>query len=133
MKTNKILLRAFVSSVSVLILIGCINAEKKENTPMNSKNNLTGPQNLEKANPAEDLAADIKNGQLHFLAIRGYALSIPGVKNYYERFAKKIPLKIVEGSDAIRSNEERKLRELTIDYARQYNLLLLKHLEEHSY
>ena len=100
---------------------------------MSTTNEQQELQRLENAHPKDDLAADIKNGELHFLGIRGYTLTAPGVPDYRDRYANKIPLRIIEGtSDAIASEGERKLQVAATDYAKSYNLQLVKYLETHG-
>ncbi len=66
-------------------------------------------------------------GDLHFLGIDGYARFVPGVEEPQQ--AHLIPIIILnEGTDAFRSEAERKRYQQAVAFARAYNALVLRGL-----
>lgn len=85
---------------------------------------------LEHADPSRDLQGAISVNDLRFIGIMGYALEVPGVEHYHERYASSSGVKIVEGtSDVIYGVEHRRLIDIAREYAEKYNRLLLRYLE----
>lgn len=68
-------------------------------------------------------------GDLHFLGIDGYARFVPGVEESQQ--AHPIPIIILnEGTDAFRSEAERKRYQQAVAFARAYNTLVLRDRSE---
>jgi hypothetical protein len=84
---------------------------------------------LKDANPADDAKEAIHRNDLRFLAVRGYTITVPGINDYQERFATKYKYRIIEGtSDAVRNDEDRKLQNSAVEYAKAYNLVIRDYL-----
>lgn len=67
-------------------------------------------------------------GDLHFLGIDGYARFVPGVDDPSHA---TIPIVILnEGTDAFRSEAERKRYQQAVAFARAYNALVLRDRSE---
>lgn len=94
--------------------------------------NVKIPQALRRigdADPAKDFDEAIKNRDFRFVGIHGYALIVPGVENYYERYEKSNGVKTIEGTgDVILNEEHEQLQNKARSYAEKYNMLLLKFL-----
>ncbi len=68
-------------------------------------------------------------GDLHFLGIDGYARFVPGVEKSQQ--VHPIPIVILnEGTDAFRSEAERKRYHQAVAFARAYNQIVLRDLSK---
>jgi hypothetical protein len=68
-------------------------------------------------------------GELHFLGIDGYARFVPGVDERLQ--AHSVPIVILnEGTDAFRSEAERKRYQHAVAFARAYNQIVLRDLSK---
>ncbi|MDB6068776.1 MAG: hypothetical protein JWR26_4984 [Pedosphaera sp.] len=91
--------------------------------------NVEKLRKYETANPTNDFAADLKNNDIHFMAVRGYSVTVPGLNESKPKLPRKVPWKIIDGtSDYIRTNEEIRLNRLATEYAKNYNQLVLDYL-----
>ena len=85
---------------------------------------------VETANAVADADESAKSDNYQLLAIAGYTWSLPGIDDekkwaYRDRYG----IKLLEGtSDVIQGSEHARLIKLATEYARQYNLRILKHL-----
>jgi len=85
-------------------------------------------QNIVSANPVTDLRAAIKQGDYRFVGILGYALDVPDVRNFHEKYEKEYGYKVIEGtSDVIKYP---KLQSIAFKYAEKYNQQLLKEIKD---
>lgn len=111
-------------------VVGCFTAAEQ----VASKQKVTNSANANLAkyldtDPVADALEAIKQGDLRFLAVRGYTVIVPGVPDFQEKYAPKYTCRIIEGtSDAFSSSAERDVQLQVRDYAKKYNLTLLKHL-----
>lgn len=109
-------------------LAGCSTAAEQAA----SKPKVTNSGNLAKyldADPVADALEAIKQGDLHFLAVRGYTVIVPGVPDFQQKYVPKYTYQIIEGtSDTFSNSAEREVQLQVRDYAKKYNLTLLKHL-----
>lgn len=84
---------------------------------------------LAQSDPAEDFAAAKRNGDRRFLAIMGYAKTVPGVPDYDKKYAKYLDAKMIPGTtDAILTREQGKVLDAVQSYAERYNKLALDDL-----
>ncbi|MBQ0785086.1 MAG: hypothetical protein KBT66_12690 [Amphritea sp.] len=81
---------------------------------------------VENANPLEDAAKALENGNANFMAVNGYGLYIPGMENAPEGAFEKRGYIVIEGtSDALCSKRHLKLNNIALEYAKSYNHALL--------
>jgi hypothetical protein len=74
-------------------------------------------------------AEDIRNHSIHFLAIGGYASSVPGVPDYVDKFGTSVPYKLIaDTGDDVIDDVDGKRREFAEKFAAQYNRLVLAYL-----
>jgi hypothetical protein len=84
---------------------------------------------LEDANPVDDANEAIRQNDLRFLAVRGYTITVPGIDDYPEQFAEKYKYRIIEGTtDTPKNNEEFKLQDKAVKYAKAYNIVIREYL-----
>jgi hypothetical protein len=84
-----------------------------------------------KADPDSDFTKARQSGDLRFMGMMGYGLSVPGVPDYEKVYAKSVGVKIIPGTtDAIMSEEQRHLRDAVRLYAKKYNELVLAYLSK---
>jgi len=84
------------------------------------------------ANPEKDFETARRKGDLRFVGMMGYGLSVPGVPDYEKTYAKSVGVKIIPGTtDAITSQKQSQLEEAVRLYAKRYNQLLLQYLAKH--
>jgi hypothetical protein len=110
----------------VMIILGssCVNHEKTT-TGLHMETNDSELSRLKDANPVNDADEAIRRNDLRFLAVKGYAITVPGIDDYYTRFSSKYKYRIIEGtSDVIRNEEERQLQNRAIRYAEVYNVVI---------
>lgn len=91
---------------------------------------------LESSDPAADVTAAIGRGDLRFLGIAGYTVTVPGVLSVTgqpsdkenERLAARHGVRVIEGT----SDEKAVLafQLAAIRYAERYNTLLLQHVKQ---
>lgn len=87
--------------------------------------------NIGTANPQRDLAQSIMRGDLRFVGIYGYALSVPGVAGGAgSRIVALKGVNAVEGTSDFIGPEQARLQPLAVRYAARYNTLLLDHLRQ---
>jgi hypothetical protein len=81
---------------------------------------------LAQSDPVTDFAAAKRKGDRRFLAMIGYAKTVPGVPDYDTKYAKYAGTKIIPGTtDAILSKEQEKILDAVKEYAERYNKLVL--------
>jgi len=84
---------------------------------------------LESANVTAEVEDAVSKGDLRFVGVMGVGLIVPGVPDYYEKYAAKYEVRVIENtSDAIESEEHRRLQEVAYRYAEEYNRLLITRL-----
>jgi hypothetical protein len=91
---------------------------------------------LESADPAADVTTAIARGDLRFLGIAGYTVTVPGVLSVTgppsdkdnERLVARHGVRVIEGT----SDDKAVLafQMAAIRYAERYNTLLLQHLKQ---
>lgn len=117
----------------VILILGCqtvsSNNEQHNITPNTAILKTTlGTLNID--NPEKDLDENIRNKDLRFICICGYACYTPRVEQSDLSLTKKYGIKCLDGtSDLIESDEHAKLIKDTIKYAERYNGLLLKEIK----
>jgi hypothetical protein len=116
---------AALTLASFWSLLGC-------STRPECKPEVTSSANLAKylhADPVTDALKAIKQRDLRFLAVRGYAVVVSGVPDFREKYASKYTYRVIDGtSDTFSNVGERNLQLQVRDYAKNYNQTLLKHL-----
>jgi hypothetical protein len=91
---------------------------------------------LETSDPAADVAAAIGRGDLRFLGIAGYTVTVPGVLSVTgqpsdkdnERLVAKHGVRVIESTSDDKAILAFQLA--AIRYAQRYNTLLLQHLKQ---
>jgi len=91
---------------------------------------------LESSDPAADVTAAIGRGDLRFLGVAGYTVTVPGVLSVTgqssdkdnERLVGKHGVGVIEGTSDDKAVLAFQLA--AIRYAERYNTLLLKHLKQ---
>jgi len=108
---------------AILILIcGCSKNDSKKEAPPNPEYITITLQ----SDPHADFAEAYKGGDLRMVAVHGYAIEVPGVKNYYSAYSGKVGLKVIEGtSDSSDDDAEFEFNYFAREYARHYNLLVV--------
>lgn len=88
-------------------------------------------QSLQSADVGADVAAAVFRGDFRFVGVMGYALAVPAVPDYHEKYAARHDVRVIENtSDAIESPEHEQLQQVARDYAERYNKLLLSRLPQ---
>ena len=86
---------------------------------------------LKDANPVDDANKAIRANDLRFLAVQDYAITVPGIEDYEERFSAKCKYRIIDGTtDAPKDDADFKLQAGAIEYAKSYNQVLRDYLEK---
>lgn len=81
----------------------------------------------EKRDGALDAEKDFRNGKVRFLAVQGYALTVPGIENFFPKFSHTYKYHVIEGtSDAVQNAKELQLQTAAESYAQAYNLKLAR-------
>jgi len=113
-----------------LALVGCESLPHKSPSSTTAKPNARLNKYLH-ANPVADAQKSIRKRDIQFLAIRGFAVIVPGVPNYQEKYRRSYSYCIIEGtSDVVSSPAELAVQRGVRDYAEKYNQTLLSHLRE---
>jgi hypothetical protein len=85
---------------------------------------------LNLSNPIADLEANIAKGDMHFIGINGYSCNAPGVVSDEDELlvmSAKYGLRCLAGtSDVLESNKQKVLIDRALEYARTYNVELLR-------
>jgi len=76
---------------------------------------------LRQSDPTASAEAAVKAGDDRFVSVRGYAESIPGVKNQSCAFQRGRPRVVDPTFDVICGNEHGRLKGLARTYANKYN------------
>ena len=83
---------------------------------------LTELRKLRTENAISDARKSADSKDFRFLAVQGYALTVPGVREDLIRVQSTYGIKIIEGtSDTFNSPEERQLNANARAYAEKYN------------
>jgi len=102
---------------------------EKAKTGSHMETNSVELVSLKDANPTDGANEAIRRHDLRFLAVRGFTITVPGIDDYHERFSTKYKYRIIEGTtDAPRNDEDRKLQNIAIEYAKSYNLVIRDYL-----
>lgn len=106
-------------------LSACSTAKHSESHPPSVA--MAQLASYEHRNGAQDAENDFRNGKVRFLAVQGYALSVPGIENFFPKFSDKYKYHVIEGtSDVIESDRHLQLQAVAEAYARAYNLALAR-------
>jgi hypothetical protein len=82
------------------------------------------------ANPVRDFRDAVGRGDHYFVGLYGFALEVPGVDDYHERYADRVPVRMIEGtSDAIKSAEFGRLNDACREYAYEFNRRMRRHVD----
>jgi len=118
------------SLVGAVLLIGCLSAVAQASTDARVKPLLW----LRRADAKADFRRHvIQQHDSRFIGVYGYAATIPGVDAASRaRLMRQRRVRYIEGtSDAITSPEYGRLVDKAYDYAKRYNMLLLRYLRDH--
>ena len=86
---------------------------------------------LENALYQDDFNESIKRGDYRFVGVMGFALIIPGVPDYDEKYEKSNSVKIIEGTtDSYEDSVALRIAVFKNEYATSYNKLLLEYLSK---
>jgi len=83
------------------------------------------------SNPIADLEANAAKGDRRFIGINGYACHAPGVGEKDDQFvtSSSYGIRCLEGTgDVIEGNKHKRLIDKAIEYARIYNIELLRRI-----
>ncbi|MBK7091942.1 MAG: hypothetical protein IPH59_09525 [bacterium] len=134
--------RTFLKSTALLIalfaiLTGCKNSAQRDGASSDSTLSATKElpiehsyiEVLDDANFEVDFGRAIANGDERFVGVMGYALEIPGVPQFYEKYSKTHFVKVIKGTtDDYEESSSMSRAVFYYEYARGYNKLLLNHL-----
>ena len=84
-----------------------------------------------KANPERDFKESMKRSDLQFIGVNGFTTYLPGVSDKHQiQYMNSYGTRIIQGTaDAFHSEEHAQLNEKAVEYAKKYNQLLLKHID----
>jgi len=106
-------------------LSACSTAKHSESHPPSVA--VAQLASYEHRNGAQDAENDFRNGKARFLAVQGYALSVPGIENFFPKFSDKYKYHVIEGtSDVVENDRQLQLQAVAEAYARAYNLALAR-------
>ena len=113
-----------IFGVLILILSTCA---VQANTTAKSYGEL---RHYEKLNPYNELKKAVTNNDLRFMALMGFGIYVPGVKDHHEKY-KKYGFRIIKGAgDDISGYEHGRLIEIARYYASTYNRMLKLRIAE---
>jgi hypothetical protein len=118
--------------LAILILSCQTESSNKENKTSTSNAVIlkTTLGTLDVNNPRNDLDENIKNNDLRFVGVYGYACYAPGIENHDISLTEKYGIKCLEGtSDSIDGDEHANLIDTAKTYAEIYNGMLLMQLK----
>jgi hypothetical protein len=83
---------------------------------------------LDNADPIIDAQNAVKNGDNRLKAVAGYTILVPGVPFKKEdEYREKFGIVVIPGtSDSIESEEDERLNGVAIEYAKRYNMEVMK-------
>jgi len=113
----------------VFVCIGCLTVQGMHAQRTVTDSPHTALPHPERADPAQDCRRAIAHHDLRFVGVAGYALDVPGVPDYHERYWKTNGVKVITGTS---DTGDRAFNEAARAYARRYNEQLLKHLSTHT-
>jgi len=97
------------------------------------KDNYAELKKLKIDNAVPDAKKAIAINDFRLLAVRGYTIEVPGIKESVSKIEKKFGIKIIEGtSDAFEGPEHKYLNEIARKYAEQYNQTIINYLNAHK-
>ncbi len=109
----------------VAALSACSTVKHSKSLPPSAAVAQLAP--YEHRNGAQDAENDFQNGKVRFLAVQGYALSVPGIANFFPTFSDKYKYHVIEGtSDVVESDRQLQLQAVAEAYAQAYNLKLAR-------
>lgn len=127
-----IYLSLIIGILSLSLATMSVSSDSDNSISSDRSQSLTDLKRLAASNPETDFAAARAAGDLRFLAMRGYALIVPGVPDYAHKYSKVVGVNVIRGTtDAITSDEQRRLQDAVQRYAERYNKLVLHHLATH--
>jgi hypothetical protein len=86
---------------------------------------------LKNSNPDSLAQKAIMADSIYFICVYGYAIEVPGVNDYEERYQNKVPVRVIPGtSDALYSEEDKELAAIANNYAKRFNGIILNHLKK---
>ena len=90
--------------------------------------NVEGLKWLVNADPTADAKKALEEDDIRLKAVYGYTLYIPGTKpEQFDNYKNKYGIVPIEGtSDVIKNEKHEKLNSLAIEYAKQYNRMIIK-------
>lgn len=92
---------------------------------------LTEAQKLAASDPKKDFATAKQKGDIHFLAVMGFAKEVLGVEGANKVYLNRVPVKVVEGTtDYHRTEQDHATQEKVRKYTLVYNTLVLEFLKE---
>lgn len=92
-------------------------------------NDLSELRRIASSSPANDLEDAIRRNDFRFIGVYGFSTEVPGVPDYWERYASSYGLSVIQGtSDTPYGEEGARLNQQARQYALEYNSLLLEHL-----
>jgi hypothetical protein len=83
----------------------------------------------EKANPENDCEHALRNNDVRFVGVAGYALHVPGADDYYPRYWKTNGVKVIAGTSDVGQRPFNRAAQI---YAERYNAALLRKLAKRA-
>ena len=124
---------ALTASVLIAGMFVATLQANEANAPDKSSNggSLSEAQKLAGSDPKKDFAVAKQNGDIHFLAVMGFAKEVLGVEGADKIYLKRVPVKVVEGtSDHFRTQQDKVTNDKARKYTLAYNTLVLEFLKE---
>jgi hypothetical protein len=116
---------------SCLTLGACGATSDSETVPGQTEQLSRALEKLDLSNPIADLDASLRAGDKRFVCVFGYAATAPGVSQADEVTVQRRGMKCIEGtSDALESDEHERLIGKATNYARSYNLELVRRIRD---
>ncbi len=122
----------FIALAAILVLSCQTVSSEKYEQPITSNTAIlkTTLSSLNIEEPEKDINKNIKNNDLRFICVCGYACYTPGVEQNDLSLTTKYGIRCLDGtSDMIENDEHAQLIKDARKYAEHYNALLLKEIK----
>jgi hypothetical protein len=124
-------MRYLITLLLVTATIAYAGIAATNSTPATAQQREESPNFIKievNANPTNDFSAAIASNDVRFVGYMGYALIVPGIKDYYSGYDKSNGVKIIAGTSDVISPTSFP-PEVAHRYAAAYNELLLRYLK----
>lgn len=118
--------------LAAAVITASANGQPSTNSPSSGTQERSTSRDYIKieitANPTNDFTAAIATNDVRFVGYMGYALVVPGVKDYYSHYERSNGVKVIAGTSDVISPTAFPTA-VAHRYATAYNELLLRHLK----